>query len=84
MKPNGLKRGTAHKDVAVSIGDESGNIILHFGQDVTWIALRPEQAVEIGLRIIHQAAHVMGMNVDVEIKDKTPPKIIMPATDGNP
>ncbi len=73
-----IKRGTAHKDVAVSIGDKDGNVILHFGQDVTWVGLRPEQAIEIGLRMIHQAASCMGMEVEVNIEDKVAPKIIMP------
>ncbi len=68
--PNGpIKRGTADKDVAVSIGDKNGNVILHFGKDVSWVAFSPDQAIEVGLRMIHQSAEIMGMNVDVEIKD---------------
>ncbi len=76
LKP--IKRGTAHREVSVSIGDKDGDVILHFGQDVTWIALHPEQAIEIGLRMIHQAAAIMGMEVEVEILDKKPAKLIMP------
>lgn len=54
--PEGKVNKQDEGGIRFAIGrDQQGNVVIDFGKDVSWIAMQPEQAMELGRRIMAQA-----------------------------
>ena len=59
-----LPEGKLNKDdqgeLALGIAPYQGHVLMNFGKEISWIAMQPEQAEQVGRALIVCAAQVKG------------------------
>ena len=58
--PEGKLNRDDQGELALGIAPYQGHVLMNFGKEISWIAMRPEQVEQLGRALIACAAQVKG------------------------
>jgi len=56
--PEGQITGDDEGELQFMLGRRSGNVVIDFGKDVSWLAMNPDTAIRLGHALIAQANRI--------------------------
>ena len=65
--PQGMLNPDDEGALKIAVSEEKGNVAIHFGKPVSWLAMSPQQIRDFAITLLRMATKIDGVKVTISL-----------------